>query len=76
MDCNIESIKLPKWPCFTILDSPNRVEALQSVHWPGRLCVWANLMVEWVPKITVACTEYAPEVIRSLAEGRANSAKS
>ncbi len=61
IDCDIESIKLPAWPCFTILH-PHQLRAeLESMQWPGKLKLWIDA-VFWSPEKTVAEVYLAPKL--------------
>ncbi|HEX8825845.1 MAG TPA: pentapeptide repeat-containing protein [Archangium sp.] len=58
--CDMRTLRLPRWPCFTILDPIGRSRELNSVQWPGRFgaVVVENLSTE--PPSTVAMTFFAP----------------
>jgi hypothetical protein len=63
IDCDIDSIKLPAWPCFTIL-YPHRHQAeLASTPWPGKLEHWFGGLA-WSPEATVAVVGYAPALVK------------
>ncbi len=34
--CDMRTVRLPRWPCFTILDPIGRSRELNSVQWPRR----------------------------------------
>lgn len=59
MDCNIGSIKLPKWPCFTILHPCSQRSEIESIQWPGELRVWATVIAQSID-ITTAIVNHAP----------------
>lgn len=65
MECDIESIEFPKWPCFTILDPSQKKLEYESVHWPGQLDLWAEVLVE-SPECTSALTSHAPTLAKKL----------
>jgi hypothetical protein len=58
--CDINTLRLPKWPCFTFLDPIGRAPQLSSVKWPGSFgdIVVDNLHTH--PVSTKALTYYAP----------------
>ncbi|MCP3136793.1 pentapeptide repeat-containing protein [Pyxidicoccus xibeiensis] len=58
VDCDPGSLKLPSWPCFTILDPMRRNKELLALPWPGttRIMVESFLMS---PPQTVAVTDSA-----------------
>jgi hypothetical protein len=63
MDCEIDSIKLPKWPCAAILYPQKQSGRVVSVDWPGKLRLWAQDLVNQ-PNVTAALVEYAPTLAR------------
>ncbi len=63
MDCNIGSIKLPKWPYFTILHPHNERREVESVEWPGKLRFWA-MDLPSQPNVTSGLVEYAPTLAK------------
>ncbi len=63
MDCDISSIKLPKWPCFTILNPHERRNEIEAIEWPGRISVWATDLPNQ-PNITSAIVDYAPTLAK------------
>ncbi|WNG25831.1 hypothetical protein F0U62_18780 [Cystobacter fuscus] len=58
--CDINTLRFPKWPCFTFLDPIGRAPELRSVKWPGSFgdIVVDNLHTH--PPSTKALTYYAP----------------
>lgn len=63
MDCDIGSIKLPSWPCFTILNPYRRRSELESLQWPGELRIWANVIAQNTD-ITAASVSFAPTLAK------------
>ena len=60
MGCDPRTLKLPRWPCFTILDPVERGRELMSVKWPGSFRpVTLEGRYKEVP-CTKAITFYAP----------------
>ncbi|MFY0526114.1 pentapeptide repeat-containing protein [Archangium gephyra] len=62
--CDMRSLRLPPWPCFTILDPIGRLRELNSVQWPdqfGRIII-KNFYKH--PPSTVALTYHAPTVAK------------
>lgn len=58
--CDMRTIRLPKWPCFTILDPIKHGRELLSVPWPGDFVpVTLEGRFQEQPS-TVAVTIYAP----------------
>jgi hypothetical protein len=58
--CDMSTIRLPKWPCFTIVDPLKYGPELLSVPWPGD---FTPVIIEGPLKeqpSTVALTFYAP----------------
>jgi hypothetical protein len=65
--CDMRTVRLPPWPCFTILDPIGRSQELNSVKWPERFggIVVKNLHTD--PPSTVALTYHAPTVAKRFA---------
>jgi hypothetical protein len=63
--CDLRTIRLPRWPCFTIVDPIGRAAELSRVKWPGTFgsIVIGTLATE--PRSTVALTYYAPSIAKS-----------
>ncbi|KFA87093.1 pentapeptide repeat-containing protein [Archangium violaceum] len=60
--CDMRTLRLPPWPCFTFLDPIGRSPELNRVKWPGR---FGSVIVEHLstePPSTVALTYHAPSV--------------
>jgi hypothetical protein len=58
--CDMRTLRLPRWPCFTILDPIGRGRELTSVKWPGSFRpVTVEGPYQEVPSV-VATTFYAP----------------
>jgi hypothetical protein len=58
--CDPATLRLPKWPCFTILDPIGKSCDLNSVQWPGR---FGSVVIEDLydqPPSTKALTFFAP----------------
>jgi hypothetical protein len=58
--CDTNTLRFPKWPCFTFLDPIGRSRELNSVQWPGR---FGPVVVEDLydqPPSTRALTYFAP----------------
>jgi hypothetical protein len=62
--CDMRTIRLPPWPCFTLLDPIGRSRELNSVKWPERFggVIVENLHTE--PASTVAVSYHAPTVAK------------
>ncbi|QRN95404.1 hypothetical protein JRI60_41070 [Archangium violaceum] len=59
-NCDMRTLRLPRWPCFTILDPIGRGHELTSVEWPGSFRpVTLEGDYKEVPSV-VATTFYAP----------------
>jgi hypothetical protein len=58
--CDPATLRLPKWPCFTILDPLHRSRELAAMPWPGDI---GPIIMEGharEPPSTVAVTWFAP----------------
>ncbi len=56
----MRTVRLPRWPCFTILDPIGRSRELNSVQWPRRFGRVAIEGLHKDPPSTVAITMFAP----------------
>jgi hypothetical protein len=78
LQCNIGTIRLPRWPCFTIFDPARRWRELVALPWPGRI---GRIVIEGFaedPPTTAAATDSAtrlakrygttPEAIKAVLE--------
>jgi len=58
--CDLRTLRLPRWPCFTFLEPLRHFAELQRVEWPGS---FGDIVVKRLfkhPASTVALTYYAP----------------
>ena len=65
-NCDMTTIRLPRWPCFTFLDPLRHVAELRQHAWPGLV---GKATVEAVcesPVGTVAVTWHAPTVAEKM----------
>ncbi len=65
-NCDMRTIRLPRWPCFTFLDPLRHAAELRQHAWPGR---FGRVTVEVVcesPEGTVAVTWHAPTVAEKM----------
>jgi hypothetical protein len=58
--CDLSSLKLPPWPCFTIVDRAKAFEAIKEKPLPGTL----DILFEPAVPGELACCYYAPQVTR------------
>jgi hypothetical protein len=59
-NCDMSTIRLPRWPCFTLLDPVRRAEELARVEWPG---TYGRVVIEGLKRqdrSIVALTDHAP----------------
>ncbi len=63
VDCDLSTIKLPTWPCFTILDPGSRKSELLALQWPGTMRITVDSFTDAPPK-TAAVTYFAPAVAK------------
>jgi hypothetical protein len=61
--CDINTIELPKWPCFAVLYPHNLLREVGTVEWPGKLGIWEGVLAKQ-PEITVALVEHAPSLAK------------
>jgi hypothetical protein len=64
--CDIRTMQLPRWPCFTLIDPIANAATLSQQNWPGR---FGQVIIEDLakePPSTVAVTWYAPAVMKGL----------
>lgn len=62
--CDMRTLRLPRWPCFTILDPLGRSHELSRLDWPeGRVPISIKDPIHEPPS-TVAVTLYAPAFVK------------
>jgi hypothetical protein len=64
IDCPIETIVLPKWPCFTILNPYQNLSRFESVKSPVDLSFLAHPYIP-PPENAVAHVDHAPSFLKS-----------
>ncbi|QRO02503.1 hypothetical protein JRI60_13430 [Archangium violaceum] len=64
--CDVRTLRLPVWPCFTIVDPLRWAAELHRVTWPGHFgeVVVADLASE--PRSTTGVTWHAPSVAKRM----------
>jgi hypothetical protein len=65
-NCDMKTIQLPRWPCFTLLDPVPRAAELARVEWPGG---FGPVVIEGLGEQEegmVALTYHAPSVAERL----------
>jgi hypothetical protein len=63
VDCDLSTVKLPPWPCFTIVDPGSRKSELLARQWPGTMHITVDSFTDAPPK-TRAVTYFAPAVAK------------
>jgi uncharacterized protein YjbI with pentapeptide repeats len=64
-DCDLRTLRLPRWPCFTLMEPLRHACELQSAQWPGWFGrVTVNHLQKHNSPSTVALTFYAPSAAR------------
>jgi hypothetical protein len=64
-NCDMSTIRLPRWPCFTFLDARGHAAELVGRAWPGQV----GIIIEGLaknPEGTVAETWHAPTVAKNM----------
>ncbi|WNG33081.1 hypothetical protein F0U61_05180 [Archangium violaceum] len=64
--CDMRTMRLPRWPCFTIMDPRGHAAELGRLAWPGR---FGRVVIEDFaeePESVVALTYHAPSVAERL----------
>ncbi|AKJ07480.1 pentapeptide repeat protein [Archangium gephyra] len=61
--CDMRTLRLPSWPCFTLLDPIGKSQELNSLKWPGRSHIIV-VGLDTEPPSTVAVTYHAPTVAK------------
>jgi hypothetical protein len=56
-------MKLPPWPCFTVLDPVRRKSELLARQWPGTMRITVESLTDDLPE-TLAVTYSAPAVAK------------
>jgi hypothetical protein len=63
-DCDLRTLQLPRWPCFTLRNPLRHVRELQAAPWPGLFGRVTVNHLHTEPPSTVALTFYAPSAAR------------
>lgn len=63
VDCDLKRLKLPPWPCFTVLDPVLRKDELLAIQWPGTMRIIVESFTDDPPE-TLAVTYFAPAVAK------------
>lgn len=66
IECDIDSITLPTWPCFTIINPIARAADMLAIQWPGRLGILGEIYADSPPPGIVAVTHHAPTLVKGL----------
>jgi Pentapeptide repeats (8 copies) len=61
--CDLDTLRLPSWPCFTIQDPARRSRELNALEWPGQMGI-AIKGFSTYPESTAAITYWAPAIAR------------
>lgn len=61
--CDINTLRLPTWPCFTLLEPARRSLELNAVKWPGQMGLAIKGFAEF-PESTAATCFWAPSVAK------------
>jgi hypothetical protein len=62
--CDMRTLRLPRWPSFTLLDPLRHAPELQRAPWPGLFGRVTVNHLQTQPRSTVALTYYAPSATR------------
>jgi hypothetical protein len=62
-DCDLRRMKLPSWPCFTVLDPVGRKSELLARQWPGTMRIIVESFTDDLPE-TLAVTYFAPALAK------------
>jgi hypothetical protein len=62
--CNVDTLRFPSWPCFTIKDPVGRWRELRRLAWPGDIGPVVVQGFAEYPSTSVAVTYSAPELAR------------
>ncbi len=65
MGCDPDTLRLPGWPHFTVVDVARRAPELLRVPWPGRLGGGTVRVLTQQPPETAALTMFAPLVAKA-----------
>ncbi|QSQ22741.1 pentapeptide repeat-containing protein [Pyxidicoccus parkwayensis] len=61
--CDLTRLKLPSWPCFTVLDPVGRKHELRTLQWPGTMRITVESFTDNLPE-TLAVTYFAPALAK------------
>jgi hypothetical protein len=63
MSCDISTLRLPRWPCFTLLEPFKRSQELSRLPWPSSLRFLPTTF-DWAPSNTSAVTFFTPTLVK------------
>jgi hypothetical protein len=64
LGCDASTLRFPRWPCFTLLDTARRAAELATLPWPGK---YGHIIAKGFaedPSSTVAVTYAAPDLAK------------
>jgi hypothetical protein len=62
--CDPSTLRLPRWPCFTLLDPIRRSRELALLEWPGDIGPVLISLLPTEPPSTAALTFFAPTLAK------------
>ncbi|MGH9821765.1 MAG: hypothetical protein ACREDR_00680 [Blastocatellia bacterium] len=65
LDCDLRTIKLPRWPCFSLVDADEAGRVLSSMGMTGGIAVWAATLLSPRPPETVAIVYHIPRMLKA-----------
>jgi hypothetical protein len=62
LNSDVQTIKFPPWPCFTIVNPGSHAERINAIQWPGKTRTLAEVISSFEPE-TVAVTFFAKDAM-------------
>jgi hypothetical protein len=63
LNSDVQTIKFPSWPCFTIFNPGSHADRIKAIEWPGKSRILAEVISSFEPE-TVAVTFLASDAMK------------
>lgn len=64
LECDVRTIRFPRWPCFTLFETGRRAPELGAVPWPGAKGPIIGRVLAQTPPETQALSYSAPDLAK------------
>jgi hypothetical protein len=59
LNCEVETLVLPKWPCFTLVNPSGTRKFVQSKEWPAKIASYLDFCTDEDPECVAVCDDAA-----------------